>query len=110
MNAALPATFACADPPPGTLVGPRGNTGARLATKRPVPLGIQGIDLHLVQADVLPYLELTPEQNGIELDESFVTFLNLLEIGPRPSFGAPKPRHPAFEFHLLYRLSRGLHF
>src|SRR3990172_3686878 len=85
VDAALAAALASSDPAPGPLVRTADDPGARLAAERAVALRVQRIYGHLVERQVLPDLAFVPDQDRVQLDQAFVTHLDLLEVGARAS-------------------------
>ena len=59
---------------------------------------------------ILPYLALAPNEDGVELDEALVALLDLLEVSPGASLGGAKAGHPAGHVHLGDGAPGGLDF
>ena len=72
MYAALAAALAGADPAAGAFVRVGHDVRAGGAAERTVALGVERVDGHAVEGEVLPDLALVPDQDGVEFDKALV--------------------------------------
>ena len=88
MNTAFAAAFAGADPPAGSFIRACSDLCTGIAAQRAVTLAIKGIDIYLIQGQVLPDLPFIPDQDGVEFEQTPVAFFDLLEVCSSPAFRA----------------------